>query len=138
MNRKLIFGEDMTPEIAQSRATPNLKQTKRKKESESPGLSSRQKRRFTVSGEECQTPQKSPQAGVCYTPPMCALKKLMNSRGRSMSCSTPSTKKRYVRRANRFNTDGLRPGQRNIAEMMNAQINGGKKKSANSQRGSAD
>ena len=83
VNRKLIFGEDMTPEIAQSRATPNSKQTKRKKESESPVLSSRQKRRFTVSGEECQTPQKSPQAGVCYTPPMCALKKLMNSRGRS-------------------------------------------------------
>ena len=59
---------------------------------------------------------------------MCALKKLMNSRGRSTSLSTPTTRRRYVRRADRSNTDGLSSGQRNIVEMMNAQMNGGKEK----------
>ena len=105
VKRKLIFGLNMTSEMANIRASPSAIQMKRKKECEATILSSTHKRRFTVSGEDC------------LTPPPSALQRLMLSRGRSTS--TPPPKKRGHRRAVKTTTP-LRTcsKQRNIVEML--------------------
>ena len=93
--RRLTFGDCMTPEVANSRATPGSKQHKRKIMESQESLGSARKRRHTLSLEVVND-NKMGELALALTP----IQRIMMAGKKTISMTTPRRNNRKNKRAN--------------------------------------